>query len=162
MKIPNPWPNQPHIRFNVNDGDCLGSCGPGPEIEVPDMAVVVLIEPVDRGRYDSNTLAPGHVWSKEFGMLNAEDHWNKVKILKEEQALKWQQEAERTRRQEEAKAKSVKERTNKMYGDVPEGMLVDPVTGANVPRKEEPEEKIDVARAACGLAKVTKALKLKK
>ena len=138
MKIPNPWPYQPHIRFNVNDGECLGSCGPGPEIEVPDTAAVVLIEPVDKGRYNSKTLAPGHVWSKEFGMLDAEDHWKKVKILKEEQTLKWQQEADRLRMQDEANQRLVKE------------------------NMDEPKEKIDVARAACGLAKVTKALKSNK
>jgi hypothetical protein len=143
VKIPNPWPHQAHVRFNANNGECTGSCGAGPEIEVPDTAVEVLIEPVDRGRYDSKPLAPARVWSKEFGMLDVEDHLKKMEIKKEEEALKARQEADRLRRQDEAKAakaKSVKERTDKMYKDVPEGMLVDPVTGANVPRKEESKE----------------------
>ena len=138
MKIPNPWPNQPHIRFNVNNGECTGSCSAGPEIEVPDTAVEVLIEPCARGRYNSETLAPGHVWSKEFGMLDAEDHWKKVKILKEEDDLKMRQGAELRRRQDEARAAEAKA------------------------KDAEPEERIDVARAACGLVKVTKALKSKK
>ena len=138
MKIPNPWPNQPHIRFNVNNGECLGSCGPGPEIEVPDTAVEVLIEPVARGRYDSKTLAPGRVWSKEYGMLDVEDHLKKMEIKEEEEALKVRREADRLRMQDEAKQRLVKE------------------------RMDEPHQKIAVARAACGLAKVTKALKPKK
>ena len=135
MKIPNPWPSHPYIRFNVNDGDCLGSCGPGPEIEVPDTAVVVLIEPVNRGRYNSNPLAPGRIWSKEFGTLDVEDHLKKVQIKEEETSLKVRQEADRLRKQDEAKVKAVKERTDEMYGTDPD-VLIDPVTGANVSRKE--------------------------
>jgi hypothetical protein len=114
------------------------------------MAVEVLIEPVDRGRYDSKTLAPGRIWSKEYGMLDVEDHMKKLKIEKEAEALKVRQEADRLRMQGNVKAERaeaarvkkvmVKERTDKMYKDVPEGMLVDPVTGANVPRKEESKE----------------------
>ena len=135
MKIPNPWPSHPYIRFNVNNGECLGSCGGGPEIEVPDMAVEVLIQPVDRGRYNSKTLAAGCVWSKEFGMLDAEDHLKKVEIKKEEAALKTRQEAARLRMQEEAKQEPQ--------------------------NKEEPKEKIRVNHPI-GLAKVTKELKPKK
>jgi hypothetical protein len=70
-------------------------------------------------------------------MLDAEDHWKKVRIKKEEQTLKVRQEAERLRKQNEAKAA--------------------------VAQKEEPKVvMVDVDRAASGLAKVTKALKPKK
>ena len=139
MKIPNPWPNQPHIRFNVNNGECTGSCGAGPEIEVPDTAVEVLIEPVARGRYDSETLAPGRIWSKEFGMLDVEDHLKKMEIKKEEGALKVRREADRLRMQDEARA------AKELRKDPKE--------------REEPKEKIDVARAGRGLAKVVKPKK---
>ena len=134
MKIPNPWPNQPHVRFNVNNGECTGSCGEGPEIEVPDMAVEVLIEPVARGRYDSETLAPGRVWSKEFGMLDVEDHLKKVEIKEEEEALKVRQEDVWRRSQDEAKAPEAK-------------------------KAKDAEPRVDVARAASGLAKVMKPKK---
>lgn len=150
MKIPNPWPRHQHIRFNVNNGECLGSCGEGPEIEVPDTAVEVLIEPVDRGRYDSNPLAPGRIWSKKHGMLDVEDHLKKAEIKKEEAALSVRQETERRRKQEEAKAKKVKERTDEMYKDVPEGMLVDPVTGA---KKEATKVDQDVKSTKYGKLK---------
>jgi len=145
VKIPNPWPHQAHIRFNVNNGECTGSCGRGPEIEVPDTAVEVLIEPCARGRYNSETLAPGRVWSKEFGMLDVADHLKKVEIKKEEEALKVRQEADRLRMQDEVKVVEAPSKAAR-YFDVTEA------------KKEE----IDVTRAASGLAKVTKAPKLKK
>jgi len=151
VKIPNPWPNQPHVRFNVNNGECTGSCGAGREIEVPDMAVEVLIEPVNRGRYDSKTLAPGRIWSKEFGMLDVEDHLKKTEIKKEGSALKERQEAERRRKQDEPKSKAEAE-TKVSLKDV-----------VKIDRESfKTEPKIDVARAASGLAKVTKALQPKK
>jgi len=103
VKIPSPFPHQQHIRFNVNNGECLGACGEGPEIEVPDMAVEDLIEPVNRGRYDADVTGPGYVWSKEFGMLSVEDHVKKMQIKEEEAALKARQKAERDRKREEAK-----------------------------------------------------------
>jgi hypothetical protein len=145
VKIPNPWPHQAHIRFNVNNGECTGSCGGGPEIEVPDTAVEVLIEPCARGRYDSETLAPGRMWSKEFGMLDVADHMKKLEIEKEAEALKVRQEADRLRRQDEVKD--------------PVGIEIQMPLAIE---KEEPKKKIDVVRAASGLAKVTKALKPKK
>ena len=165
MKIPNPWPNHPHIRFNVNNGECLASCGPGPEIEVPDMAVEVLIEPVDRGRYDSNPVAAGRVWSKEFGMLDVEDHLKKVGIKKEEQELKWRQEAERRRKQDEAKPKIFQEGNGEKDAPKEESkVLLKAVVKIDresfkVAPKEEPKEKIEVARASSGMAKVTKSKK---
>jgi hypothetical protein len=113
-------------------------CGAGREIEVPDTAVEVLIEPVARGRYDSETLAPGRIWSKEFGLLDVEDHLKKVEIKKEEGALKTRQEADRLRRQEEAERKAAE---------------------AKKAKDAEPKEKIDVARAASGLVKVMKPKK---
>jgi hypothetical protein len=109
------------------------------------MAVEVLIEPVDRGRYDSKTLAPGRIWSKEYGMLDVEDHMKKLKIEKEAEALKVRQEADRLRRQDEVKD--------------PVGIEIQMPLAIE---KEEPKKKIDVVRAASGLAKVTKALKPKK
>ena len=138
MKIPNPWPHQPHVRFNVNNGECKGSCGAGPEIEVPDTAVEVLIEPCAKGRYDSKTLAPGHVWSKEFGMLDVEDHLKKMEIKEEAEALKVRQDADRLRKQDEATQKFIKEKLDET---------------------KEPEEKIGVARTSSGMAKVTKPKK---
>ena len=102
------------------------------------MAVEVLIEPVARGRYDSKTLAPGRIWSKEFGMLDVEDHLKKVEIKKAEVALKIQQAAARLRMADGAEAKLVNARQD-------EG--------------EKPKEKIDVARAASGMAKVVKPKK---
>ena len=157
MKIPNPCPHQPHIRFNVNNGECTGSCGAGSEIEVPDMAVEVLIEPVARGRYDSETLAPGYVWSKEFGMLDVEDHLRKTEIKEESETLKMQQEAARLRKQEEAKQTAVKESMKVCQ----QGVEVKDPVGIEI-QTDELKEKIDVARAASGLAKVTKALEPKK
>jgi len=152
VKIPNPWPYQPHIRFNVNNGECTGSCGGDPEIEVPDTAVEVLIEPCARGRYNSETLAPGRVWSKEFGMLDVEDHLKKVEIKKEFAKARSEAERLRVRNGEEAlKAKSEESKVS----------LKDVVKIDQESFKVEPA-KIDVARAACGLAKVTKAPKLKK
>ena len=159
MKIPNPWPSQPHIRFNVNNGECLGSCGPGPEIEVPDMAVEVLIEPVAKGRYNSKTLAPGHIWSKEFGMLDVADHLKKVEIKKEEEAISVRQEAERRRKQNEAKPKIFQEGNGEKERQ--QGVEVKDPVGIEIQtyEKEESKPKINVERAASGLAKVTKALK---
>ncbi len=151
MKIPNPWPNHPHIRFNVNNGDCLGSCGGGPEIEVPDSAVEVLIEPVNRGRYNAKTLGSGRIWSKEFGLLDVEDHLKKVEIKKEDEAFKVRQDADRLRKQEEAKL-IVSQK----------GKEAKPKEEAKEESEPKPKEKIDVTRAASGLAKVTKALKLNK
>jgi len=115
------------------------------------MAVEVLIEPVNRGRYDSKTLAPGRIWSKEFGMLDVEDHLKKTEIKKEGSALKERQEAERRRKQDEPKSKAEAE-TKVSLKDV-----------VKIDRESfKTEPKIDVARAASGLAKVTKALQPKK
>ena len=165
MKIPNPWPAQQHIRFNVNNGECTGSCGGGPEIEVPDTAVEVLIEPCARGRYDSQTLAPGRVWSKEFGMLDVEDHLKKVEIKEEGEALKVRAgAADRLRKQKEAEWKAAEEKKAK---DAEAKRLRKQDGTDQRPLKEKqdepkPEEKIDVVRAPSGLAKVTKAPEPKK
>lgn len=135
MKIPNPWPNQAHIRFNVNNGECTGSCGGGPEIEVPDTAVEVLIEPCARGRYNSETLAPGRAWSKEFGMLDVADHLKKLEIREEEKALKVRQEADRLRMQDEAKATKAKKEARKEKIDVAEARQAGKVTKLPKPKK---------------------------
>lgn len=137
MKIPNPWPRHPHVRFNVNNGECTGTCGEGPEIEIPDMAVEVLIEPVDKGRYDSKTLAPGRMWSKEFGMLDVADHLKKLEIKEEAEASKARREADLLRMQSNVKAERAE--AAKM--------------------KKEPKEQIDITRSPSGMVKATKPKK---
>lgn len=156
MKIPSPWPNHPHVRFNVNNGDYQGTFGVGPEMDLPDDTVEVLLEAVEADSDNAKLIAEPHIWSKEFGMLSVEDHLKKVEIKKESEALKRRQQADRLRMQDEVRAtkelrkdpkerdepkekapsktkkeERVKEEMRKMYGDDPD-VLIDPVTGAKV------------------------------
>lgn len=106
MKIPNPWPWHPHTRCNVNNGECICVLPGGHELEVPDTAVEVLIEPVEKGRSDARVVAQSKIWSKSWGMLDLEDHLKKMEMQKEEADLRKRQEKERKRREKEAKERA--------------------------------------------------------
>jgi hypothetical protein len=106
MKIPNPWPWHQHTRCNVNNGECICVLPSGQELEVPDNAVEVVIEPVEKGRSDAKVIAQGRIWSKTWGLLDLEDHLKKMEMQKEEADLRKRQEKERKRREKEARERT--------------------------------------------------------
>lgn len=103
MKIANPWPFHPHVRFNINNGEAIGVCGPGQSIEVPGDPEEILIEPIAGGRSDARAITKGRIWSKCWGLLDIEDHLKKQEIAAEEIAMQGRAGKERTRKAKEAR-----------------------------------------------------------
>lgn len=99
MKIANPWPNWPHIRFRCPDG-LVGVCGACHEIEVPEGVEEMVIEPVDKGRCKANSVSEPRIWTKEWGLLNPADYDCKVKMKQEKADHDARMEAERVRKAE--------------------------------------------------------------
>lgn len=86
MKIPNPWPSYNGITRTVcktPEGDVVAMMVTrGPEIEVSDNAIEVLIESVKvTGRGGAyKLLGPPKVWTKAWGLLDIGDHTTKLEI----------------------------------------------------------------------------------
>lgn len=101
MKIPNPWPYHPLTRYT-----CRGPQGETVvvtstrerEIEVPECDEVVM-EPVKAtGRGGKvSVIGQARIWSRDFGLLDIEDHVKKRQIEIEEAELKAKQRRDRER-----------------------------------------------------------------
>jgi hypothetical protein len=85
MKIANPWPRHPHIRFTCKlpDGEIVGTCGAGPEIDIPDGCLEAMIEPINKGHSTGTPVDAGRIWSREWGSLDVADHLKKMELAKE-------------------------------------------------------------------------------
>jgi hypothetical protein len=110
------------------------------ELEVPDDANEVLIEPVrTAGRGGKvEPVAQGRMWTAEWGLLDISDYAKKTKLREEEAAMKARQEKERER-----KAREARERAEKPKEEP----------------KAEPKEEPKAERAPSGLVKVKKSEK---
>lgn len=113
MKIPNPWPWHPLSRCTcrTEQGDvvCIGSSR-DPQLEVPE-ADEVIIEPVKYGakRGEVEPIGQGRIWSKEWGLLDIEDHLKKQQIKADEAELKEKQRRQRDKdKQRDERVKSEK------------------------------------------------------
>jgi hypothetical protein len=78
----------------------------GQELEVPDNANEVLIEPLSKGRSDAVAVAQGRIWSKAWGLMELEDHLKKMQLQEEEANLRKRQEKDRKRKEKEARERS--------------------------------------------------------
>lgn len=112
MKIPNPWPYHPLTRYT-----CRGPQGETVlivstkerEIEVGECDEVVM-EPVKAtGRGGKiAVIGPARIWSRDFGLLDIEDHVKKRQIEIEEAELKMKQRKDRERSKPAPQEKPVK------------------------------------------------------
>lgn len=102
MKIPNPWPHHALSRCTCEtpNGVVISTGSSRGPIEVPDDSVQVLIEPVKAtgrgGRVE--VLGQGRVWSKEWGLLDIEDHLRKIRLANEEAEMKVERAKAKARR----------------------------------------------------------------
>ena len=101
MKIANPWPQHPYIRFTCKlpNSEVIGTCGAGMEIDIPDDCLEAMIEPIDKGHSKGTPVAAGRIWSKEWGSLDVADHLKKMGLAKEVEEAN----AKRQRKQAEGK-----------------------------------------------------------
>jgi hypothetical protein len=95
MKIPNPWPYHALSRYTGRgqQGEVVSIISSRDrEVEVPDSDEVI-IEPVKiigRGG-NVKVLGQGRIWSKEYGLLDLDDHLRKEALKKEEKELQEKQ-----------------------------------------------------------------------
>ena len=86
MRIPNPFPNDSHVRFTCKPSNSVGMTGACTELDIPDDTEEVLIEAVDGGRSDTKYVFASRIWSK-WGSLELRDHLKKMKLEEEEKKL---------------------------------------------------------------------------
>lgn len=111
MKIKSPWPYN-LVRLSLPSGEVLGvQSGRELEFDVEE----VLLEPVRvagrGGKLD--TLGPGKIWSKAWGINEVEDHLKKVKILEGEKNLELAREKEAKRKAKEARERTLESKVIK-------------------------------------------------
>jgi hypothetical protein len=92
MQIPNPWPHHTLSRCTCKTpkGEVVMTSSTRGPLEVPDDTEEVVIEPVKfagrGGKVD--VLGQGRIWSKNWGLLDIEDHLKKVNLANEEAEMK--------------------------------------------------------------------------
>jgi len=112
MKIDNPFNVYEHVRYTCKPSGGIGVVGRHTkQLEVPDNTEEVLIEVVNKGRSDADTVYAARIWSK-WGVLDIDSHLKKVEIEAEVKASEERKQKEAERKAEEirrrAEAKKVK------------------------------------------------------
>lgn len=118
MQIPNPWSHHPLSRCTCKTpkGDVISIGVTRGPLEVPDDSAEVLIEPVKYVRAGVvEPIGQGRIWSKEYGMLDIEDHIRKMKIKEQEEQLEKRIKRENTRKSESVD-QSLKQKSDQKYG----------------------------------------------
>lgn len=112
MKINSPWPHHSLTRCTCKTprGEVVSVQAERHDLEIEDDAVEALVEPVKivgRGG-NMKVLSQGRVWSREWGLLDIEDHVKKMNIKEEEAELQERLAKEKKRRKEEKEAQRAK------------------------------------------------------
>ena len=138
MQIPNPWPHHARSRCTCKTpkGDVVVMVATRGPIEVADDCEEVVIEPVRMtgrgGKHE--VIGPARIWSKNWGLLDIEDHLKKTNLANEEAEMK----ARKAKEKAEAKARKAKAKVEaKVYKEKPAKAM---------PEKAKPSEvKLDAA-----------------